>query len=66
MRLMSLISKRTRSATVTTLTQVTVLVMERDRFLALLRWEPELGTKLLWNLAQVLTLRLSETTDLLI
>ncbi len=62
---MSLINARTRSASVTTFSKTRLLVMERERFLELLRSERELGGKLLWNLAQILTLRLSDTTDLL-
>jgi hypothetical protein len=43
-----------------------LLVIERSKFNDLVRKEPVLGVKLLWSLAQVLSYRLDETSDLLV
>ena len=61
----SLLSARPRSASVRCMTDVTALSIDRARFLSLLRRYPELGMKLLWTLAQVLSRRLHDTNDLL-
>ena len=61
----SLLSARPRSASVRCLTDVTALAIDRSRFLSLLRRYPELGMKLLWALAQVLSRRLHDTNELL-
>ena len=62
---MALFNDRARSATVTALTKSRVLVMERRRFNDLLKKEAQLGVKLLWCFAQVLSLRLDDASELL-
>jgi serine/threonine protein phosphatase PrpC len=59
---MSLFNNRPRSATIEAVERSRVLVMERARFNELVRKEPQLGVKLLWAFAQVLSLRLDETS----
>jgi len=59
---MALFNNRLRSATVTAREPSQVLVMERERFNELVRKEPQLGVKVLWAVAQVLSLRLDETS----
>lgn len=59
---MTLFNNRPRSATLEALEKSRVLVMERGRFVELLQKEPQLGVKLLWTFAQVLSLRLDETS----
>ncbi|HEY4220104.1 MAG TPA: cyclic nucleotide-binding domain-containing protein, partial [Myxococcota bacterium] len=59
---MALFNNRPRSATIEALERSRVLVMERARFNELVRKEPQLGVKLLWAFAQVLSLRLDETS----
>ncbi len=59
---MALFNNRPRSATIEALERSRVLVMERVRFNELIRKEPQLGVKLLWAFAQVLSLRLDETS----
>ncbi|MCB1745030.1 MAG: cyclic nucleotide-binding domain-containing protein [Gammaproteobacteria bacterium] len=62
---MSLLNARPRSASVHALEASRLLSIERGRFIALLRKDSALGMKLLWALAQVLSRRLHDTTDLL-
>jgi serine/threonine protein phosphatase PrpC len=62
---MALFNSRPRSATVTALTKGKLLVMERNRFNELIKKEPQLGVKLLWCFAQVLSLRLDDVSGLL-
>ena len=62
---MALFNDRPRSATVTALTRGRLLVMERSRFNELLKKEPQLGVKLLWCFAQVLSLRLDDVSGML-
>lgn len=62
---MALFNSRPRSATVTALTPGRLLVMERQRFNELVKKEPQLGVKLLWCVAQVLSLRLDDVNGLL-
>jgi serine/threonine protein phosphatase PrpC len=62
---MALFNSRPRSATVRVQTQARLLVVERARFNELIRKEPQLGVKLLWSFAQVLSLRLDDATGLL-
>jgi serine/threonine protein phosphatase PrpC/CRP-like cAMP-binding protein len=59
---MALFNNRPRSATITALQKARTLVIERPRFNELIRKEPQLGVKLLWAFAQVLSLRLDETS----
>ena len=59
---MTLFNNRPRSATIEALERSRVLVMDRSRFVELLQKEPLLGVKLLWTFAQVLSLRLDETS----
>ena len=59
---MTLFNNRPRSATIEALERSRVLVMERGRFVELLQKEPQLGVKLLWAFAQVLSLRLDEAS----
>lgn len=59
---MALLNSRPRSATVRTLNPTRLLVMTRQAFTELVRREPDLGVKLLWTFAQVLSHRLDETT----
>jgi CRP-like cAMP-binding protein len=59
---MALFNNRPRSATIEALERSRVLVMDRSRFNELIRKEPQLGVKLLWAFAQVLSLRLDETS----
>jgi serine/threonine protein phosphatase PrpC/CRP-like cAMP-binding protein len=60
---MALFNNRPRSATVSAIENSRLLVMERDRFNELVRDDAVLGVKLLWSLAQVLSLRLDDTSD---
>ncbi len=62
---MALFNSRPRSATVTALTRGKLLVMDRNRFNELIKKEPQLGVKLLWCFAQVLSLRLDDASGLL-
>lgn len=59
---MALFNNRPRSATIEAIERARVLVMDRARFNELIRKEPLLGVKLLWAFAQVLSLRLDETS----
>jgi serine/threonine protein phosphatase PrpC len=61
---MALFNSRPRSATVTALTPGRLLVMERSRFNELVKKEPQLGVKLLWCFAQVLSLRLDDISGM--
>ncbi len=60
---MALFNNRPRTATVKALESSRLLVMDRARFNELIRKEPALAVKLLWSFAQVLSLRLNETSD---
>jgi CRP-like cAMP-binding protein len=62
---MALFNDRPRSATVKALTRGRLLVMERGRFNDLVNKEPQLGVKLLWCFAQVLSLRLDDASGML-
>ncbi len=62
---MALLNARPRSASVVASTPARLMVISRDRFNDLVRREPTLGVKLLWSFAQVLSLRLDQTTDAL-
>lgn len=55
---MSLIDRNPRSATVNAEEDARLLVLARSSFYALLRSEPALSVKLLWNLLQVISARL--------
>ena len=59
---MALLSARPRSATARTLRTTQLLKLSRDRINELIKKQPVLGVKLLWNLSQVLSLRLDATT----
>ena len=58
---MSLLNQRPRSATVTASTPVQALVLERGAFNEVLREDTGLAAKLLYKLAQILSLRLDES-----
>lgn len=60
---MALLNARPRSATVVAVEPSRLLKIPRDRFNDLVRREPTLGVKLLWSFAQVLGIRLHQTTD---
>ncbi len=62
---MALFNNRPRSATVTALSNGRLLLMERHRFNELVKKEPQLGVKLLWCFAQVLSLRLDDVSGML-
>ncbi len=57
---MGLLNQRPRSATVTATTPVQALVLERSNFNDVLREDITLAAKLLYKLAQILSLRLDE------
>lgn len=57
---MGLLNQRPRSATVTTTSPVHALILERGRFNDVLREDSTLAAKLLYKLAQILSLRLDE------
>lgn len=57
---MGLLNQRPRSATVTTTSPVHALILERARFNDVLREDTTLAAKLLYKLAQILSLRLDE------
>jgi serine/threonine protein phosphatase PrpC/CRP-like cAMP-binding protein len=59
---MALLRNRPRSAHAHALTLTELLVIPRESFFELLRSEPELGMKLLWQFTSVLADRLAETT----
>ncbi|MEE2904576.1 MAG: cyclic nucleotide-binding domain-containing protein [Myxococcota bacterium] len=59
---MALLSARPRSATARTVRDSQLLKIARDRINELIKKQPVLGVKLLWNLSQVLSLRLDATT----
>ena len=60
---MALLNKRPRSATVRAVEPSRLLKLERAGFTQLLLSEPLIGAKLLWRLAQELSLRLDETNQ---
>ncbi len=60
---MALLNARPRSASVIAAEPARLLVMDRSHFNDLVRSELTLGVKLLWSFAQVLSLRLDETTE---
>jgi serine/threonine protein phosphatase PrpC len=60
---MALLNDRPRSATVVAQTPCEILSIPIPQFHELLRTEPELSVKLLWSLAQVLSLRLDDVTS---
>jgi hypothetical protein len=62
---MALFNDRPRSATVKAISHGRLLVMERGRFNDLVKKEPQLGVKLLWCFAQVLSLRLDDASGML-
>ena len=62
---MALFNSRPRSATVSAVSSGRLLVIERGRFNELIRKEPQLGVKLLWCFAQVLSLRLDDVSGTL-
>jgi len=59
---MALLRNRPRSAHAHAVTLTELLVIPRESFFNLLRSEPELGMKLLWQFTSVLADRLAETT----
>lgn len=59
---MALFSNRPRTATIEAVERSTVLVMDRTSANDLVTKEPALGVKLLWAFAQVLSLRLDDTS----
>lgn len=58
---MALIDNEVRSATVTTLTPCRVLELNKEQFFNLIQQYPEMGNKILWRLAQMLSQRLRKT-----
>ena len=60
---MALLSARPRSATVRTTKPTKIMRITRARFNDLIRKQPVLGVKLLWNFSQVLSIRLEATTE---
>lgn len=60
---MALLSARPRTATVRTLKATKIMRITRAKVNELIRKQPVLGVKLLWNFAQVLSLRLEATTE---
>ncbi len=60
---MALIDAGSRSADVVATQSARVLAIRRDSFFDLLRQEPELSVKLLWNFCRILNERLRETSD---
>ncbi|MCA9682673.1 MAG: cyclic nucleotide-binding domain-containing protein [Myxococcales bacterium] len=61
---MGLLNQRPRSATVTATSPVHALVLERDAFNDVLREDTGLAAKLLYKLAQILSLRLDESISI--
>jgi serine/threonine protein phosphatase PrpC len=59
---MSMIRNATRSATVSCETPCELLILKRDDFFELLRKEPELSVKMLWQFLGVLADRLDQTS----
>jgi serine/threonine protein phosphatase PrpC len=57
---MALLAQRPRSATVTAETDVRLLELPREAFLDIVQRDPVIGAKFLWQLAQILSLRLDE------
>ncbi len=62
---MSLIDHSPRSASVVAADECEVMSISRKNFYSLIRKEPELSTKLLWGLLQVLSVRLRAANDAL-
>ncbi len=60
---MALLNRRPRTASVRAAEPSRLLKIERQNFYKLLREELRIGVKLLWSLAQELSLRLDETTE---
>jgi serine/threonine protein phosphatase PrpC len=60
---MALLDDRPRSASVQALEPVRILRMEQSSFLELMRQDDVLASKLLWTLAQVLSLRLDDASE---
>lgn len=58
---MALLSDQPRSATVRVLNNSRLLFAERDALFGMMREEPSIGVKLLWNLSRGLSARLDET-----
>jgi CRP-like cAMP-binding protein len=58
---MGLLNQRPRSATVTVTSPTQMLVLERSAFNEVLREDTGLAAKLLYKLAQILSLRLDES-----
>ena len=57
---MALLSRQPRTATVTAVSKVRVLRLERKAFMNLVRTEPEIAVKCLWKIAQGLATRLDD------
>ena len=60
---MALLESETRSATVTALTDCSLLEMHQNDFLALIEQNPAMGVKLLLRLAQILSRHLRKTNQ---
>jgi len=60
---MALLESETRSATVTALTDCSLLEMHQNDFLALIEQNPGMGVKLLLRLAQILSRHLRKTNQ---
>jgi protein phosphatase len=60
---MSMIDRVPRSATVIATEAMTLLILERERFFALLQTDASMATKVLWSIAQKLNRRLRQADD---
>ena len=57
---MSILTQRSRSATVAAKTQARIMSISQQDFLSIVQKRPSVGVRLLWNLAQVLAIRLDD------
>ncbi|MEW6660251.1 MAG: cyclic nucleotide-binding domain-containing protein [Thermodesulfobacteriota bacterium] len=60
---MALLENEARSATVTALSDCSLMELHRQEFLALIREKPEMGMKILLNLAQLLSRHLRKSNQ---
>lgn len=60
---MSLITEAERSAAITALTDCTLYEITRENFLNLAKTKPELGFKVTWRLAELISKRLKKTGE---
>jgi serine/threonine protein phosphatase PrpC len=62
---MAMVDNSPRSATVTTRTDTTLLVMRREEFFGIIRGDPVIASKLLWSFVKVISGRLRKSNDAL-